>query len=189
MKSRLLVAVCTLLLFGGVVVAAQNDPMVGGAAMYPAKNIVENAVNSADHTTLVAAVKAAGLVDTLEGPGPFTVFAPTNEAFAKLPAGTVDTLLKPENKDMLVKILTYHVVAGRLSTGDIKKMIKDGHGKAELKTVSGGIITATESMDSMSHMNSIVLTDEKGGTASITIDNVYQSNGVIQVIDSVLIPN
>jgi uncharacterized surface protein with fasciclin (FAS1) repeats len=189
MKSRLLVAVCTLLMLGGVVVAAQNDPMVGGAAMYPAKNIIENAMNSADHTTLVAAVKAAGLVDTLEGPGPFTVFAPTNEAFDKLPAGTVDTLLKPENKDMLVKILTYHVVAGRLSTADIKKMIKDGHGKAELKTVSGGVITATESMDSMSHMNGIVLTDEKGGTASITIDNVYQSNGVIQVIDSVLLPN
>ncbi|MGB6429207.1 MAG: fasciclin domain-containing protein [Candidatus Acidiferrales bacterium] len=192
MKSRLLVAVCALLMLGGVVVAAQNDPMVGGAAMYPSKNIIENALNSADHTTLVAAVKAAGLVDTLVGPGPFTVFAPTNEAFAKLPAGTVDTLLKPENKDTLVKILTYHVVAGRLSTADIKKMIKDGHGKAELKTVSGGTITATEGMDtmgSMNHMSSIVLTDEKGGTASITISNVYQSNGVIQVIDSVLMPN
>ncbi|MGB6200234.1 MAG: fasciclin domain-containing protein [Candidatus Acidiferrales bacterium] len=183
MKSRFLIAMCTLLMFGGIVVAAQNDPMVGGAAMYPSKNIVENAMNSADHTTLVAAVKAAGLVDTLEGTGPFTVFAPTNEAFAKLPAGTVDTLLKPENKDMLTKILTYHVVAGRISTNDIKKMIKDGHGKAELKTVSGGTITATESM------GKITLTDEKGGTAEITIANVYQSNGVIQVIDSVLMPS
>jgi uncharacterized surface protein with fasciclin (FAS1) repeats len=183
MRSRLLVAVCTLLMLGGVAVAAQNDPMVGGAAMYPAKNIIENAMNSADHTTLVAAVKAAGLVDTLEGAGPFTVFAPTNEAFAKLPAGTVDTLLKPENKDTLVKILTYHVVAGRLSTADIKKMIKDGNGKATLTTVSGGTITATESM------GKITLTDEKGGTASITITNVYQSNGVIQVIDSVLMPS
>jgi uncharacterized surface protein with fasciclin (FAS1) repeats len=170
-------------MLGGVAVAAQNDPMVGGAAMYPAKNIIENAMNSADHTTLVAAVKAAGLVDTLEGTGPFTVFAPTNEAFAKLPAGTVDTLLKPENKDTLVKILTYHVVAGRLSTADIKKMIKDGNGKATLTTVSGGTITATESM------GKITLTDEKGGTASITITNVYQSNGVIQVIDSVLMPS
>jgi uncharacterized surface protein with fasciclin (FAS1) repeats len=183
MKSRFLIALCTLLMLGGVVAASQNDPMVGGAAMYPSKNIIENAVNSADHTTLVAAVKAAGLVDTLEGAGPFTVFAPTNEAFAKLPAGTVDTLLKPENKDMLTKILTYHVVAGRLSTGDIKKLIKDGNGKAQLKTVSGGIIAATEDM------GKIVLTDEKGGTASITITNVYQSNGVIQVIDSVLLPN
>jgi uncharacterized surface protein with fasciclin (FAS1) repeats len=170
-------------MLGGVAVAAQNDPMVGGAAMYPAKNIIENAMNSADHTTLVAAVKAACLVDTLEGAGPFTVFAPTNEAFAKLPAGTVDTLLKPENKDTLVKILTYHVVAGRLSTADIKKMIKDGNGKATLTTVSGGTITATESM------GKITLTDEKGGTASITITNVYQSNGVIQVIDSVLMPS
>jgi uncharacterized surface protein with fasciclin (FAS1) repeats len=183
MRSRLLIAVCTLLMLGGVAVAAQNDPMVGGAAMYPAKNIIENAVNSADHTTLVAAVKAAGLVDTLEGAGPFTVFAPTNEAFAKLPAGTVDTLLKPENKDTLVKILTYHVVAGRLSTADIKKMIKEGNGKATLTTVSGGTITATESM------GKITLTDEKGGTAEITITNVYQSNGVIQVIDSVLMPS
>src|SRR5271169_253269 len=123
---------------------AQKDTvMVGGQAMYPTKDIIDNAVNSADHTTLVAAVKAAGLVDTLKGPGPFTVFAPTNEAFAKLPAGTVDTLLKPENKDMLTKILTYRVVAGRLSTEDIRKMIKAGHGKAELKTVSGGSLWAT----------------------------------------------
>jgi uncharacterized surface protein with fasciclin (FAS1) repeats len=122
---------------------AQKDPDVGGAAMFPSKNIVQNAVNSPDHTTLVAAVKAAGLVDTLSGAGPFTVFAPTNEAFAKLPAGTVDTLLKPENKDQLVKILTYHVVAGKVSAKDLMKKIKKGGGKAELKTVQGGTITAS----------------------------------------------
>jgi uncharacterized surface protein with fasciclin (FAS1) repeats len=162
---------------------AQTDPDVGGAAMYPAKNIVENAINSKDHTTLVAAVKAAGLVDTLEGPGPFTVFAPTNEAFAKLPAGTVDTLLKPENKDQLVKVLTYHVVAGKVSSKDLIKMIKKGGGKAELKTVSGGTLTASL------QMGKVILTDEKGGTGTVTIADVYQSNGVIHVIDSVLLPN
>jgi uncharacterized surface protein with fasciclin (FAS1) repeats len=183
MKSKLLIAVCALSLMGAAIVSAQKDPMVGGAAMFPTKNIVENAMNSSDHTTLVAAVKAAGLVDTLESAGPFTVFAPTNEAFAKLPAGTVDTLLKPENKAMLTKILTYHVVSGRLSTGDIMKLIKAGNGKAELKTVSGGSLWATQ------HMGKIVLQDEKGGTATITIPNVYQSNGVIQVIDTVLMPN
>jgi uncharacterized surface protein with fasciclin (FAS1) repeats len=163
--------------------AQMKDPDVGGAAMFPTKNIVENAVNSPDHTTLVAAVKAAGLVDTLEGPGPFTVFAPTNEAFAKLPAGTVDTLLKPENKDQLVKILTYHVVPGKVSAKDLLKMIKAGGGKAELKTVSGGTLTAT------TKGGKIMLTDEKGGMATVTIANVYQSNGVIHVIDSVLLPN
>jgi uncharacterized surface protein with fasciclin (FAS1) repeats len=183
MKSKFMFALCALCLVGATIVSAQKDPMVGGAAMFPTKNIVENAVNSADHTTLVAAVKAAGLVDTLESPGPFTVFAPTNEAFAKLPAGTVDTLVKPENKALLTKILTYHVVSGRLSTGDIQKMIRAGHGKAELKTVSGGSLWAME------HDGKIVLQDEKGGTATITIANVYQSNGVIQVIDSVLMPN
>lgn len=164
-------------------ILAQTDPDVGGAAMYPAKNIVENAINSKDHTTLVAAVKAAGLVDTLEGPGPFTVFAPTNEAFAKLPAGTVDTLLKPENKDQLVKVLTYHVVSGKVSSKDLVKMIKKGGGKAELKTVSGGTITASL------QMGKVILTDEKGGTATVTIADVNQSNGVIHVIDSVLLPN
>src|ERR1700728_581777 len=144
MTSRFLARLCTLVLAGISCVAAQDsmsmkqDPMVGGAAMYPTKNIVENAVNSADHTTLVAAVKAAGLVETLEGPGPFTVFAPTNEAFLKLPAGTVDTLLKPENKAMLTKVLTYHVVAGRLSAQDLMKKIKDGNGTTELTTVEGG---------------------------------------------------
>jgi uncharacterized surface protein with fasciclin (FAS1) repeats len=161
---------------------AQEDPMVGGAAMFPTKNIVENAVNSQDHTTLVAAVKAAGLVDTLEGAGPFTVFAPTNEAFAKLPAGTVDTLLKPENLDTLKKVLTYHVVSGHISTMDLKKMIHEGSGKATLTTVEGGTLTVT--MKGGKYM----LTDEKGGMATITIPNVYQSNGVIQVIDTVLMP-
>ena len=160
-----------------------KNPMVGGKEMFPTKNIVENAVNSADHTTLVAAVKAAGLVDTLQSPGPFTVFAPVNSAFGKLPAGTVDTLLKPENKDALVKVLTYHVVAGKISSADLKKKIKMGKGKAMLKTVAGGTLTA------MMEGTSIVLKDEKGGTAKITQANVFQSNGVIHVIDSVLLPN
>ncbi len=162
---------------------AGSDPMVGGHEMFPTKNIIQNAVNSDDHTTLVAAVKAAGLVDTLQGPGPFTVFAPTNDAFAKLPAGTVDTLLKPENKDMLTKILTYHVVAGRLSAADLKKEIKAGNGEASLKTVSGGTLTATM------QGNHIVLKDEKGGMSTVTISNVNQSNGVIHVVDTVLLPN
>jgi len=156
-----------------------DDPMVGGAAMYPSKNIVENAVNSADHTTLVAAVKAAGLVETLSGPGPFTVFAPTNEAFAKLPAGTVDTLVKPENKDTLTKILTYHVVAGRLSAADLIKMAKNGQ---TLTTVEGEPLTV-----SVKHHH-VILTDAKGGMSTVTIANVYQSNGVIHVVDTVLMP-
>ncbi|UWZ82109.1 fasciclin domain-containing protein [Occallatibacter riparius] len=162
---------------------AQMDPEVGGAPMFATKNIVENAMNSKDHTTLVAAVKAAGLVDTLQGAGPFTVFAPTNEAFEKLPAGTVDTLLKPENKDMLTKVLTYHVVAGRISASDLEKKIKAGHGKAELKTVQGETLTATWMTDK------IMLTDEKGNMATVTIPDVYQSNGVIHVVDTVLMPN
>jgi uncharacterized surface protein with fasciclin (FAS1) repeats len=170
-----------ILLFAGVV-GAQQDPMVGGAAMYPSKNIIENAVNSPDHTTLVSAVKAAGLVDTLEGPGPFTVFAPTNEAFAKLPAGTVDTLVKPENKATLTKILTYHVVAGRMSAKDIVTAIKAGGGTTTLKTVSGGTLKASL------QGGHVVLTDDKGGTATVTITDVFQSNGVIHVIDSVLMP-
>ncbi|HZW95382.1 MAG TPA: fasciclin domain-containing protein [Candidatus Eremiobacteraceae bacterium] len=163
--------------------AGMKNPVVGGQEMYPTKNIVENAVNSADHTTLVAAVKAAGLVETLEGPGPFTVFAPTNEAFAKLPAGTVDTLLKPENKTTLTKVLTYHVVAGRFSASDLKKQIKAGNGTAQLTTVEGGKLWA-----SMQGGN-IMLKDEKGGTALVTIPNVFQSNGVIHVIDAVVQPN
>ena len=160
-----------------------KDPMVGGAAMYPTKTIVENAVNSPIHTTLVAAVKAAGLVDTLNSAGPFTVFAPTNDAFAKLPAGTVDTLLKPENKATLTKILTYHVVAGKLSTKDIAAGIKAGGGKYEMTTVAGGKLTATMSG------KALMLTDEKGGMATVTTPNVFQSNGVIHVIDTVLMPN
>lgn len=160
-----------------------KDPMVGGAAMYPSKTIVENAVNSPIHTTLVAAVKAAGLVDTLNSAGPFTVFAPTNDAFAKLPAGTVDNLLKPENKATLTKILTYHVVPGKLSAKDIKDGIKAGHGKFVMTTVEGGTLTATMKG------GKIMLTDEKGGMATITTANVFQSNGVIHVIDTVLMPS
>ena len=172
-----------LLLMAGFLAAGQKDPMVGGAAMRPTKNIIENVMNSPDHTTFVAALTAAGLVRTLETPGPFTVFAPTNEAFAKLPPGTMENLLKPENKDMLVKILTGHVVSGRITTDDLKEMIRAGDGSASLKTVSGGTLTV-----SMKN-NKIVLTDEKGRTAVITIANVFQSNGVIQVVDSVLLPN
>jgi uncharacterized surface protein with fasciclin (FAS1) repeats len=163
--------------------AGSKNPMVGGQEMYPTKDIIDNAVNSADHTTLVAAVKAAGLVETLKGPGPFTVFAPTNEAFAKLPAGTVENLLKPENKDTLTKVLTYHVVAGRLSASDLKKEIQTGHGQATLKTVSGGTLIA------MMQGKNIVLKDEKGDISAVTIANVFQSNGVIQVVDTVLLPN
>lgn len=160
-----------------------DNPMVGGAAMYKNKNIVENAVNSADHTTLVAAVKAAGLVETLSGAGPFTVFAPVNSAFDKLPAGTVDTLLKPENKAMLTKILTYHVVAGNNSAKDIMKAIKKGNGKAEFTTVAGGKLTA------MMEGKNVVLMDEKGGKSTVTIADVKQSNGVIHVIDTVVMPS
>jgi uncharacterized surface protein with fasciclin (FAS1) repeats len=163
---------------------AADNPKVGGKEMYPTKNIIENAVNSPDHTTLVAAVKAAGLVDTLEGPGPFTVFAPTNEAFAKLPAGTVDNLVKPENKATLTKILTYHVVAGRFSAQDLKAKIKEGNGTAELSTVEGGKLWV-----SLHDGQHLMLKDEKGGTAMVTIPNVFQSNGVIQVIDAVMMPN
>ena len=161
----------------------EKTVMVGGAAMYPSKNIIENAVNSKDHTTLVAAVKAAGLVETLQGAGPFTVFAPTNEAFAKLPKGTVDNLVKPENKATLTKILTYHVVSGKFDAAAIAALIKAGGGKAELKTVSGGTLTA------MMKGSKLVLTDEKGGMSTVTIKNVNQSNGVIHVIDTVLMPN
>ena len=182
-KITLAALMAVTLTFSAATVLGQKDPNVGGAAMFPTKNIVENAVNSKDHTTLVAAVKAAGLVDTLEGPGPFTVFAPTNEAFAKLPADTVDTLLKPENKDQLVKILTYHVVAGKVSSKDLVKLIKSGGGKAMLKTVAGGTLTASL------QGGKVVLTDEKGGTATVTIADVYQSNGIIHVVDAVLLPN
>ena len=160
----------------------EKTVMVGGAEMYPSKNIIENAVNSKDHTTLVAAVKAADLVETLQGAGPFTVFAPTNEAFAKLPKGTVETLLKPENKTKLQKILTYHVLAGKHSASDIMNDIKKGNGKATYKTVSGGTLTA------MMKGKKLMLMDENGGMATVSIADVNQSNGVIHVIDSVVLP-
>jgi uncharacterized surface protein with fasciclin (FAS1) repeats len=162
--------------------ARMENPMVGGAAMYSNKNIVENAVNSKDHTTLVAAVKAAGLVDTLMSAGPFTVFAPTNAAFDKLPAGTVDTLLKPENKGMLTSVLTYHVVAGTMTSTDIAAAIRAGGGTATLNTVQGGTLTGRMMG------NKLVLTDAKGGRSTVTIANVMQSNGVIHVVDTVLLP-
>jgi uncharacterized surface protein with fasciclin (FAS1) repeats len=160
-----------------------GNPMVGGAAMYKTKDIVDNAVNSKDHTTMVAAVKAAGLVDTLKGKGPFTVFAPTNSAFDALPSGTVNTLLKPENKAMLTKVLTYHVVAGNMDSKAIMKAIKKGKGKAMLTTVAGGKLIASMQGDTL------VLTDEKGGMSKVTISNVRQSNGVIHVVDTVLMPS
>ena len=156
--------------------------MVGGAPMLASRDIIDNAVNSKDHTTLVAAVKAAGLVETLKGPGPFTVFAPTNAAFAALPAGTVDNLLKPENKAMLSGILTYHVVAGKMDAAALTRAIADGKGKVTLKTVAGGNLTAT------AMGGNVMVTDEKGGSAKVTIADVYQSNGVIHVVDKVLLP-
>jgi uncharacterized surface protein with fasciclin (FAS1) repeats len=181
-KLNLVFAGLAALLIGSVS-HAEKTVEVGGAAMYPSKDIIDNAVNSKDHTTLVAAVKAAGLVDTLKGKGPFTVFAPTNAAFDKLPAGTVDGLLKAEAKPTLVKILTYHVVAGNLTSSKIAAMIKKGGGKTELKTVAGGKLTlAMEGKD-------LILTDEKGGTSKVTIADVHQKNGVIHVVDSVLMPN
>jgi uncharacterized surface protein with fasciclin (FAS1) repeats len=163
-------------------IKGEKTVIVGGAPMYPSKNIVENAVNSKDHTTLVAAVTAAGLVETLQSAGPFTVFAPTNAAFAKLPAGTVDFLLKPENKGTLTSILTYHVVAGKMNAKDIAKAIKKGHGKAELTTVQGGKLWV------MMQGSDVVIKDEKGGMAKVTIADVNQRNGVIHVIDTVILP-
>ena len=183
LTSMAAVALAVTALSATAQMGEMKDPTVGGAAMYPTKTIVENAVNSPIHTTLVAAVKAAGLVDTLNSTGPFTVFAPTNDAFAKLPAGTVDTLVKPENKATLTKILTYHVVPGRISAKDIAAGIKAGGGKYEMTTVQGGKLTATMSG------KKIMLTDEKGGMATITTTNVFQSNGVIDVIDTVLMPS
>ncbi|MBS7230512.1 fasciclin domain-containing protein [Flavobacterium psychroterrae] len=182
MKTRKFLTVAILALGFGFTSFAQKTVMVGGAAMYPNKNIIENAVNSKDHTTLVAAVKAAGLVETLQGKGPFTVFAPTNAAFDKLPAGTVETLLKPENKKMLQTILTYHVVSGKMNASDIAKAIKAGKGKATLKTVSGGTLTAW--MDG----KDLYISDESGNKAKVTIADVNQSNGVIHVVDTVLLP-
>ena len=187
--KRLILAVFAMVIafgFGIDNVSAQmksDNPMVGGAAMYKNKDIIDNAVNSKDHTTLVAAVKAAGLVETLKGKGPFTVFAPTNAAFDALPAGTVDTLLKPENKAMLTKVLTYHVVAGNYDSKSIAKAIKKGNGMATFTTVAGGKLTAKMDGDTL------VLTDEKGGMSKVTIADVKQSNGYIHVIDTVVLPN
>ena len=180
------VAALALGAMASVPVAAQMSEKtvtVGGAPMYPSKNIIQNAINSKDHTTLVAAVKAAGLVETLEGAGPFTVFAPTNEAFAKLPPGTVDNLLKPQNKPTLVKILTYHVVPGRMTAAGLMKAIKAGEGMAKLKTVAGEELTVKEAGP-----GKLSITDAKGDVAHVTIANVLQSNGVIHVIDTVLLP-
>ena len=186
-KRFALLATAAVLAFGTVAYApayAQEKTVnVGGAPMYPSKNIVQNAVNSKDHTTLVAAVKAAGLVETLEGPGPFTVFAPTNAAFAKLPAGTVDTLLKPENKPMLTKVLTYHVVPGRMTASNLMKAVKDGEGEAKLKTVEGDWLIVKQAGP-----GKLTVTDAKGDVAMVTIGDVLQSNGVIHVVDTVLLP-
>lgn len=181
--SRSLAVLAVSAAFVGAAPIVHAQVTVGGAPMFPTKDIIDNAVNSKDHTTLVAAVKAAGLVETLKGPGPFTVFAPTNAAFAALPAGTVDTLLKPENKASLTGVLTYHVVPGKWDAAAITKMIADGNGQAMIKTAAGGTLKASAAG------GKVMLTDEKGGTAKVTIADVYQSNGVIHVIDKVLLPN
>lgn len=180
--KKIFLAAFALVAMAAANVQAQENPMVGGAPMYASKDIVDNAVNSKDHTTLVAAVKAAGLVETLKGKGPFTVFAPTNAAFAKLPAGTVETLVKPENKAKLTSILTYHVLAGKFSAADVVKAIKAGNGKATFTTVNGGKLYASLDGDR------VKLWDENKGTAYVTIADVNQKNGVIHVIDSVVLP-
>ena len=182
MKTRKFLSIAFMALVFGATSYAQKTVMVGGAAMYPSKNIVENAVNSKDHTTLVAAVTAAGLVETLQSKGPFTVFAPTNAAFDKLPAGTVETVLKPENLKTLQTILTYHVVAGKMNASDIAKAIKAGKGKATLKTVSGGTLVA------MMQGKDLIIIDENGKKSKVTIADVNQSNGVIHVVDTVVLP-
>lgn len=185
--KTMLTAAIAVLAAGGTVMAPANarerTVMVGGAAMYPSRTIVQNAVNSRDHTTLVAAVQAAGLVDTLSGPGPFTVFAPTNAAFARLPAGTVETLLRPENRDQLSAVLTYHVVAGRHTAADLTRMIRAGRGTARLTTVQGGVLAARM------QGRMIVLTDGRGGRATVTQADVLQSNGVIHVTNAVSLPS
>lgn len=183
MKNSILTSIValSLMLFAGTSLFAQTK-MVGGAEMYPTKNIVENAVNSKDHTTLVAAVKAAGLVETLQGEGPFTVFAPTNAAFEKLSNGTVETLLKPENKKQLQSVLTYHVVSGKWNAKDVMKMIKDGNGKAKVATVNGDYLWL------MMKNGKVMIKDESGNVATVTIADVNQSNGVIHVINTVLLP-
>lgn len=183
-KMLMLPVMAVVLTVASAAVFASSNVMVGGEAMYPTKDIVDNAVNSQDHTTLVAAVKAAGLVETLKGPGPYTVFAPTNDAFEDLPDGTVEKLLEPENKDMLTRILTYHVVPGRLDFESLSRQIDNGDGKAKLKTASGEMLTVT-----MNGPHNIVVEDEKGNVAHITTYDVMQSNGVIQIIDTVMLPN
>jgi len=183
MNRKSVMSSVLFLALGCAAAAANADVVVGGSAMFPQKNIVENAVNSKDHTTLVAAVKAAGLVDTLEGKGPFTVFAPVNAAFAALPAGTVDNLLKPENKSQLTKVLTYHVVPGRLTYTDLEKLISKGNGTATLTTVGGGSLKLMENGP-----HNITIQDETGAVADITIYDVIQSNGVIHSVDKVLLP-
>jgi len=188
-KRFALFATSAVLAFGAVTTGpllaqmSEKTVTVGGAPMYPSKNIIQNAINSKDHTTLVAAVKAAGLVQTLEGPGPFTVFAPTNEAFAKQPPGTVENLLKPENKATLVKVLTYHVVSGRMTAAGLLKAVKAGEGMTKLKTVEGDDLIVKEAGP-----GKLTVTDSKGDIANVTIANVLQSNGVIHVIDTVLLP-
>jgi len=182
MQTKKLARLAIALALSVTTVAAMAQVTVGGAPMYASKDIIDNAVNSKDHTTLVTAVKAAGLVDTLKSPGPFTVFAPTNTAFSALPAGTVDTLLKPENKGQLTKVLTYHVVPGKIDAAALMKQIDAGGGKAMLKTAAGGTLTATASGKTVS------VTDESGGTSKVTIADVNQSNGVIHVVDKVLLP-
>ena len=182
MKSIKLSTLALALVMSASTITAIAQVTVGGAPMYASKDIIDNAVNSKDHTTLVAAVKAAGLVETLKGPGPFTVFAPTNAAFAALPAGTVDTLLKPESKPTLTKVLTYHVVSGKMDATALMAAVKAGNGKAMLKTVSGGTLTAT------SNGSAVMVMDETGGTANVAIADVIQSNGVIHVVDKVLLP-
>ncbi|EUC21582.1 fasciclin domain-containing protein [Paraburkholderia hospita] len=183
MKRTIFFAVAALTMATSSAFAAGETVMVGGQAMYPSRDIVDNAINSADHTTLVAAVKAAGLVDTLKSAGPFTVFAPTNEAFAALPPGTVDTLVKPENKTKLTSILTYHVIPGRYDFRKLDMAIKAGGGKAELKTVNGEMLTFSENGP-----HNIVVADASGHTADISTYDVVQSNGVIMVVDKVLMP-
>ena len=182
MKQLKLSSLALALVMSVSTITAIAQVTVGGAPMYASKDIIDNAVNSKDHTTLVAAVKAASLVETLKSPGPFTVFAPTNAAFAALPAGTVDTLLKPESKPTLTKVLTYHVVSGKMDAAALMAAVKAGNGKAMLKTVSGGTLTAT------SNGSAVMVMDESGGTANVTIADVIQSNGVIHVVDKVLLP-
>ena len=182
MKPFKLSTIALALVMSASTLTAIAQVTVGGAPMYASKDIIDNAVNSKDHTTLVAAVKAAGLVETLKGPGPFTVFAPTNAAFAALPAGSVDTLLKPESKPTLAKVLTYHVVSGKMDAAALMAAVKAGNGKATLKTVSGGTLTAT------SNGSAVMVMDESGGTAMVAIADVTQSNGVIHVVDKVLLP-